>query len=215
MRNAPRTGLAGHVLDDDYAAAGEHRTNLLLRQQFDDRDLRQSGYDRRQRPTSEEVISLGDVAGRRMTVDIEGDFVVFLIGARFNNKLQFARSFVDLGGRRGMKHMLDYLVARPEKGLLAYEMGLPTIVQYWRSFEHLEAFAKDKDDPHLDVWRQYWRRVGRSGRTGIWHETFLVKEGHYEAVYGNMPPHGLGKAGHLVPLSESSSARGRVRALSV
>ena len=72
---------------------------------------------------------------------------------------------MDLGGRRGMKHMLDYLVAHPEKGLLAYEMGIPTIVQYWRSFEQLEAFAKDKDDPHLDVWRQYWRRVGRTGRT--------------------------------------------------
>ena len=160
-------------------------------------------------------MSMGAVAGRRMTVEIEGDFVVFLIGARFNNKLQFARSLVDLGGRRGMKHMLDHLVARPEKGLLAYEMGIPTIVQYWRSFEHLEAFAKDKDDPHLDVWRQYWRRVGRSSRTGIWHETFLVNEGRYEAVYGNMPPHGLGKAGRLVPVSESSSARARLKALTV
>ena len=158
---------------------------------------------------------MGDVAGRRMTAEIEGDFVVFLIGARFNDKLQFARSLLDLGGRRGMKHMLDYLVARPEKGLLAYEMGIPTIVQYWRSFEQLEAFAKDKDDPHLDVWRQYWRRVGRSGRTGIWHETFLVKAGHYESVYGNMPPHGLGKAGRLVPASESSSARARLKGFGV
>jgi hypothetical protein len=61
--------------------------------------------------------------------EIEGDFVVFLIGARFS-KLHFARSLLDLGGRHGMKHMLDYLVARPEKGLLAYEMGLPTII--WR-----------------------------------------------------------------------------------
>jgi hypothetical protein len=26
-----------------------------------------------------------DVAGRRMTAEIEGDFVVFLTGARFNN----------------------------------------------------------------------------------------------------------------------------------
>ncbi len=145
-----------------------------------------------------------------MTVEIDGDFVVFLIGARINNKLQVARSLVDLGGRRGMKHMLDYLVAHPEKGLLAYEMGIPTIVQYWRSFEHLEAFAKDKDDPHLDVWRRYWRRVGRTGRTGIWHETYLVKDGQYEAVYGNMPAHGLGKAGRLVPASESSSARARL-----
>jgi hypothetical protein len=158
---------------------------------------------------------VGELAGRRMTAEIEGDFVVFLIGARFNHKRQIARSLVDLGGRRGMKHMLDHLVAHPEKGLLAYEMGIPTIVQYWRSFAHLEAFATDKDDPHLDVWRQYWRRVGRGGRTGIWHETFLVKEGQYEAVYGNMPPHGLGKAGRLVPVAESSSARARLSTLRV
>ena len=153
-----------------------------------------------------------EVAGRRMAAEIDGDFVVFLIGARFNNKLRAARSFVDLGGRRGMRHMLDHLVDHPEKGLLAYEMGIPTIVQYWRSFEHLEAFANDKDDPHLEAWRQYWRRVGRSDRTGIWHETYLVREGAYEAVYGNMPPHGLGKAGRLVPMSEASRARSRLRA---
>jgi hypothetical protein len=154
---------------------------------------------------------MAEVAGRRMTAEIEGDFVVFLIGARFNNKLRMARSFADLGGRRGMKHTLDYLVAHPDKGLLAYEMGFPTIVQYWRSFEQLEAFAKDKDDPHLEIWRQYWRRVGKSDRSGIWHETYLVKAGHYEAVYGNMPPHGLGKAGRLVPVGTSSTARERLR----
>jgi hypothetical protein len=34
-----------------------------------------------------------------MTAEIDGDFVVFLIGARFNTKLQLARSLVDLGGR--------------------------------------------------------------------------------------------------------------------
>jgi len=158
-------------------------------------------------------MTMAEVAGRRMTAEIEGDFVVFLIGARVS-KLQLVRSVMDLGGRRGMKHMLDYLVERPEKGLLAYEMGIPTIVQYWRSFEHLEAFAKDKDDPHLEVWRRYWRRVGRSERTGIWHETYLVRAGEYEAVYGNMAPHGLGKAGRLVPVSESSSARARLGAVS-
>ena len=48
------------------------------------------------------------------------------------------RVFRDLGGRRrGMKAMLDHLVAHPEKGLLGYTMGLPVIVQYWRSFDHL------------------------------------------------------------------------------
>jgi hypothetical protein len=66
---------------------------------------------------------------------------VFLIGARFNS-FHLLKTVLDLGGRRGMKHMLDYLVAHPDKGLLGYQMGLPTIVQYWRSFEHLEAYAK-------------------------------------------------------------------------
>ena len=134
---------------------------------------------------------MAEIAGRRMSAEIDGDFVVFLIGARFNNKLQMLRSVMDLGGRRGMKHMLDYLVARPEKGLLAYEMGIPTIVQYWRSFDHLEAFARDKDDPHLDAWRNYWRRVGKDDRTGIWHETYLVPAGQ---IRGGLREHAAARS---------------------
>jgi hypothetical protein len=147
----------------------------------------------------------------RWTAEIEGDFVVFLIGARVNRRLKVLQSLRDLGGPRGMQQMLDYLVEHPEKGLLGYEPNFPTIVQYWRSFEHLEAFAKDRDDPHLDAWRNYWRRVGKGDRSGIWHETFLVRAGEYEAIYGNMPPKGLGKASSLVPLAESSAARSRIK----
>jgi hypothetical protein len=146
----------------------------------------------------------------RWTAQVDGDFVVFLIGARFN-LLHPIRTFRDLGGRKGMKHMLDYLAERPEKGLLGYEMGLPIIVQYWRSFEHLEAFARDQDDPHLEVWRNYWRRVGKEPRSGIWHETYLVRAGEYESVYGNMRTFGLGKAGALVPYAEAGGARKRLR----
>ena len=147
----------------------------------------------------------------RWTAQIDGDFVVFLIGAR-PSRLHLLRSMTDLGGRRGMKYMLDHLVAHPEKGLLGYEMGLKTIVQYWRSFDHLEAFAKDTDDPHLDVWRSYWKRVGKSTRTGIWHETFLVRAGEYEAVYGNMPTYGLAKASRAVRVADAVGARGRLAA---
>jgi Domain of unknown function (DUF4188) len=154
---------------------------------------------------------MADVKQGRWTAEIEGDFVVFLIGARLDWRRPL-RSIGDLGGRRGMRHMLDHLVAHPERGLLAYQLGLPVIVQYWRSFEQLEAFAHDKDDPHLEVWRNYWKRVGRSGRSGIWHETFLVSAGRYECIYGNMPPFGLGKAGRLVPVAESRAARQRLGA---
>jgi hypothetical protein len=157
---------------------------------------------------------VADIRQGRWTAEIEGDFVVFLIGARINSKRQAFRALVDLGGRRGMNHMLKYLTAHPEKGLLGYETCGFTIIQYWRSFEHLEAFAKDRDDPHLEVWRNYWKRVGKSTRAGIWHETFLVRDGEYETVYGNMPPRGLGKASTLVPIAGSNGARDRLKVAS-
>jgi hypothetical protein len=148
----------------------------------------------------------------RWTAEIEGDFVVFIIGARVNSRWQLFRAIADLGGRRGMNHMLKYLSQHPEKGFLGYQtLGLAN-VQYWRSFADLEAFAKDNDDPHLDAWRKFWKRVGSSGRTGIWHETYLVRDGEYEAIYGNMPARGLGKASRLVPVAESAGARQRLKA---
>jgi hypothetical protein len=147
----------------------------------------------------------------RWTADIEGDFVVFLIGPRINSKLHALKAFKDLGGRRGLNHMLTYLMQHPEKGLLGYEQAGMTTIQYWRSFDHLEAFAKDKDDPHLEVWRNYWKRVGKDSRTGIWHETFLVRAGEFEAVYTNTPPHGLAKASSLVPVADAVDARQRLK----
>ena len=157
---------------------------------------------------------MADIRQGRWTADIEGDFVVFIIGARINSKLQAWRAFRDIGGN-AMRKMLDYLTEHPDKGLLGYEtFGLTAIVQYWRSFDHLEAFAKDKDDPHLEAWRTYWKRVGKSTRAGIWHETYLVRAAEYEAIYGNMPPIGLGKASTLVPLAESVTARQRLKAAS-
>lgn len=154
---------------------------------------------------------MADVRTGRWTAQLDGDFVVFLIGARIERRHPL-RSFRDLSGMRGMPRMLRYLQAHPEKGLLGwYSAGLKVTVQYWRSFEALEAFTRNEDDPHLEPWRTFWRRVGRSGRTGIWHETYLVRAGEYEAIYGNMPPLGLGTAGRLVTVAEAKSARARLR----
>ena len=154
---------------------------------------------------------MAEVRQGRWTAEIDGDFVVFIIGARVNSKLQTLKVLSDLGGRRGMNHMLKYLMQHPEKGLLGYQQAGLTTIQYWRSFDHLEAFAKDNDDPHLEVWRNYWKRVGKDPRAGIWHETFLVRAGEFEAVYSNMPPHGLAKASSLVPVADSVDARQRLK----
>jgi hypothetical protein len=155
---------------------------------------------------------MAEVKQGRWMAQIDGDFVVFLIGAR-PTKGRWLHAFGDLGGRRGMMHMLKVLSEQPEKGLLGYEMSTfgGLIVQYWRSFEHLERFANDADDPHVAVWRRYWKRVGNRAGTGIWHETYLVRAGEYEAIYGNMPPIGLGKASRLVTAAEGTSARGRLK----
>jgi hypothetical protein len=156
--------------------------------------------------------TMAEVRTGRWTADIEGDFVVFLIGARLT-KGRRLKAFMDLGGRRGMMHMLKDLTEHPEKGLLGYEMSTfgGLIVQYWRSFEHLERFANDPADSHSAAWRGYWKRVGKDVGTGIWHETYLVRAGEYEAVYANMPPYGLGKAANLVPMADASTARRRLK----
>ena len=65
---------------------------------------------------------MADVRQGRWTAEIDGDFVVFMIGARINSKLQAFRAFTDLGGRRGMNHMLKYLV-EPREGAANFWKG--------------------------------------------------------------------------------------------
>ncbi len=48
------------------------------------------------------------------------------------------------------------------------------------------------------------------GDVGIWHETYLVPAGQYEAVYSGMPLFGLAKAAAATELDDESTARGRI-----
>src|SRR4051794_23494868 len=135
----------------------------------------------------------GRVLEGRWTADVEGNFVVFVIGARVGNPVRSWRAVPLL---MQMQRMLADLERDPEKGLLAYRGKGLTIVQYWRSFEHLERFARDPDDRHAKAWREWFRRAQhKNAAAGIWHETFKVRAGEYEAIYQNMPVAGLLKAG--------------------
>ena len=148
----------------------------------------------------------------RYTADVSrlGDeVVVFVIGMRINKPLKVGLWWPVF---TAMGRMLKYLAERPEKGLLAYRVSaMPLfVVQYWRSFDDLERFARNNDDPHLEPWRRFNRKVGKSGDVGIWHETYRVKTTDIETVYGNMPPIGLGAASALVPIrrgKDSAAAR--------
>ncbi len=138
----------------------------------------------------------------RMTAEIDGDFVVFLIGMRINKPWKVHKW---LPIARTMPGMLRELEQNKELGLLGYQFlpGFPVLfsIQYWRSFEQLIAYARSASAEHLPAWRAFNRLVGRSGDVGIWHETYHIQEGQYETIYGNMPAFGMGRVGQLLPVA--------------
>ena len=136
----------------------------------------------------------------RYTAQVDGPFVVFIIGVRINRLLEVHKW---LPVARAMGPMLRHLMTHPELGLLHaqtyfYWRGV-SLVQYWRSFEQLERFARDPALNHLEPWKRFNRAVGAGGSVGIWHETYMVQAGQYECVYGNMPRFGLAMAGEHMP----------------
>jgi Domain of unknown function (DUF4188) len=158
-------------------------------------------------------VPVAPVISKRVTAEIEGDFVVFLIGMRINRlwkPWKWLPVFV------AMPRMLRELEQRPEAGLLGASLYLgsprrPMVVQYWRSFEQLEAYARSKDAEHWPAWVAFNQRIGSNGNVGIWHETYLVPDGAYDCVYNNMPPIGLGEATSLAPATgRKATAAGRV-----
>jgi hypothetical protein len=143
-------------------------------------------------------------AGRH-TGAYDGDFVVFLIGMRINRPWKVGEWFPVFWA---MRPMVKELEARPELGLLGANFGFifngPAVVQYWRSFEDLERYARAPDQLHLPAWKRFNRVVRDSGSVGIWHETYKVRAGEYETIYGNMPRVGLAAVGEHRPLGSTS-----------
>ena len=151
------------------------------------------------------------IVKQRMTATPDGDFVVFMLGMRFNQPWKVHKW---LPVMLAMGRMLKELYAKPELGFVHHEgwFGRTVlIVQYWRSMDQLLAYAKARDAAHLPAWRDFNRRVGRDGSVGIWHETYAATPGSYESIYVNMPPFGLGKASRLTEIGgRQESAAGRL-----
>ena len=152
---------------------------------------------------------MAEIIPTRMTAEVDGDFVVFLIGMRINKPWKIHKWLPVL---LAMPRMLRELAARPASGYLGHTFGSKVIVQYWRSFEHLETYARNQNQQHWPAWVAFNTRVGESrGDVGIWHETYQIRAGEYESIYSGMPPFGLGAFGKLVPASgRRESARGRM-----
>lgn len=151
----------------------------------------------------------------RTTARTDGrPFVVFLIGMRINRLWAVGRWTRVL---RAMPPMLRELYEHPELGFLSAEFmfnwrGVTTL-QYWRSLEDLEKFANARDQPHFPAWTEYYKRVGRDGSVGVWHETYYVQPGSVESIYVNMPGWGLTRAfGRETVAEAKTTARARLQA---
>ncbi|HTI13780.1 MAG TPA: DUF4188 domain-containing protein [Dictyobacter sp.] len=155
---------------------------------------------------------MAELIKERMTVANEQELVVFLIGMRVN-KIWKVQKWSPVSA--AMVRMLKELKEHPEMGFLGAEttMNFPTtvMIQYWRSFEDLAIYAGNRNAVHLPAWRDFNRQIGSNGDVGIWHETYRIPAGHYEAVYNNMPAFGMGKFFPLVPaIGQRESARVRM-----
>ena len=141
----------------------------------------------------------------RTTADAQGDVVVLLIGMRVN-RFWAVHQWVPV--MLAMLRMLAELKKDPGRGLLSRVLLTASprtyyVVQYWESKEKLYAYASAPDAFHHRAWAKINRleRDGKvRGHVGIWHEAYIVPEGSYETVYGDMPAFGLAAAHGQVPL---------------
>ncbi|MCU1393784.1 MAG: hypothetical protein JWM34_2212 [Ilumatobacteraceae bacterium] len=162
---------------------------------------------------------MSKVQNGRFTANIEGDFVVFVIGMRIN-RLRKLTKWIPVA--MAMGPMVKELYEHPESGFLGARsmVGGRTVslIQYWRSTEDLQAFAKNPSDLHFPAWRAFNSKVGASGDVGVYHETYRVAAHAFETIYSNMPVMGLAAARgaeHLPVGPRSESAKARLEAAPV
>jgi Domain of unknown function (DUF4188) len=154
---------------------------------------------------------MGKILAGRYTAEMEGPFVVFVIGLHVNNWLAVNQWLPVV---KAMNGMLQELYRNKELGFLdaAFFMSArgPVQIQYWRSFDQLEQYARS-GELHLSAWRDFNQKAAKSGGVGFFRETYLVEAGMYECMYVNMPVYGLAKAGQHVPaVGKRETARRRL-----
>ena len=154
----------------------------------------------------------------RYTANFSGPLVVFVIGMRIN---RFWRLGKWVPVARAMGPMIAELSRDPDSGFLGSEFmlsGLRTIValQYWRDFDALESYARNRNREHWPAWTAFNKAVGADGTVGIFHETYSVASGAHETIYANMPVFGLSRINGTMPATGSrAEARSRLRGAAI
>ncbi|MDI1492628.1 MAG: hypothetical protein OHK93_004410 [Ramalina farinacea] len=134
--------------------------------------------------------------------------VCFVVGSQFNHPAGiFAPGVKQLGDY--FNSMWDDAEADPEHwGYLSRTPSLYSsssapspdrrgnylvTLSYWKSLDHLRLFATHSIHADGRAWwektRSHWPHLG------IFHETYVIPPGHYETIYENFVPFGMGTVG--------------------
>ena len=70
-------------------------------------------------------------------------------------------------------------------------------LSYWKNLESLQAFAAGP--AHQEGWAWWNRTAEQHPQLGIMHEVYAAPHGHWENIYVNFKPFGMGKFGWLRP----------------
>ena len=145
--------------------------------------------------------------------DVKEPLVLFLIGMRINT---FWRVWEWLPSFLAMGPMIVEPYKYPELGFLSARTELAgrtiTVIQYWKSFEALEAYAANAERKVRPAWTAFYKRAtSGTGAVGIFHETYIVRPGEVETLYADTPADfGLGGAVGTKPVTpKTETARER------
>ena len=145
--------------------------------------------------------------------DVKEPLVLFLIGMRVNTLWRVWEWFPAF---LAMPTMIAELYKNPELGFLSARTEMAgrtiTVIQYWKSFEALEAYAANSERKHRPAWTAFYKRAtSGTGAVGIFHETYVIRPGEIESLYVDMPKgFGLGGAVGAKPVTpKTETARER------
>lgn len=149
----------------------------------------------------------------RVTHAYEADLVLFLIGARLHQPWRVGvvrrvlaampRMIAELEqnrqqAERGDAEDLGFLGAR-----YLLDGGHPTVLQYWRSTDHLYRYAAAPEREHRPAWKAFYGYAAQAPRAvTIWHETYAVPAGGHESVYAGPASFGLASLDGAVPVAK-------------
>ena len=133
----------------------------------------------------------------------QGSLVVFNLGIQFNHPLGVMAPGVKEINNAFLAMSVDMMKRKDELGLISVshwranerESNNSMLISYYfKDAEKIQQFANE--ELHLGARNAYYAR--RPEHVGIYHETFVVKDGGYESLYGNCHPVLMGRGQVMV-----------------